>query len=384
MTRAPRRILLVSHDDPRDPVTWSGVPYSVFRALEKQVDRIDVVAGVPVVRSAFHVGVQHLLGERRYPLWMTKPALVAFGRALERAVDDLAPDAIISVSSQYLVHCRSDVFDRVPTVMFSDAPWELWQEAYRGFAKRRVLTGLYGRWEAEVVRRITATVYASEWATEWFVARHRVPRQKLHVAPFGATMTQRSPLPPRRASEGVLRLLFVGVHWKRKGGSFAVEVTRALRALGRDARLDVVGCSPELDEADGRFTEVHGVLPLDSPTHRERLEQLFGEAHLLLVPTRAECFGIVFAEAGAFGIPAVAGDVHAVPSVVEDGVNGLLVGERDDPESVARRIHDLVADEDRYGRMATTARARYEARFTWDAFARHLLDALDRGGPRSP
>ena len=383
MTRDPRRILLVSFDDPRDPATWSGVPYSVFRALERQVERIDVLTGVPVVRSAAHVGLHRLFGERRYPLWMTKPALVAFGRALERMADDLEPDAIISISSQYLVHCRSAVFERFPTVMFSDAPWELWQEAYRDFSKRRLLTGRYGRLEAKVARRITGTVYASDWAADWFTTRHRVPRHKLHVAPFGATMTPRSALAPRRAPQGVLRLLFVGVHWKRKGGPFAVEVTRALRTLGRDARLDVVGCSPQLDEADRSFIEVHGVLPLNSPSRRESLEQLFGEAHLLVVPTRAECFGIVFAEAGAFGIPAVAGGVHAVPSVIEDGANGLLVGERDDPRSVARRIHELVADEGRYGRMAATARDRYETRFKWDAFARRLLDTLDGGGPRS-
>lgn len=381
MTRDPRRILFVSFDDPRDPRSWSGVPHSVLRALERRVERVDVLTGVPIVGRPVDRLINRLHGDRRYPLWLTKPVLRDFGRALERAVEDLRPDAVVAVSAPHLAHCRPELFDRVPVVMFCDGPWELWQEAYAAYTERRLLTRAYGRREAEVARRITATVYASEWATDWLATRHGVPRDKLLAVPFGPNLTPPVAPPPRSAPRGRIRLLFVGVDWRRKGGPFAVAVTRALRTLGRDAHLDIVGCTPMPAEIDPAFVEVHGVLSLHAPAERERLERLYGVADFLLVPTRAECFGIVFAEAGAFAVPAVAGDVHAVPSIIEDGINGLLVGERDDPDVVARRIADLVDDADGYARMSATARARCEERFGWDIFAGRLLEALDRGRP---
>ncbi len=52
----------------------------------------------------------------------------------------------------------------------------------------------------------------------------------------------------------------------------------------------------------------------------------------LIVPTTAECFGIVFAEAQAFGLPPISRAVDALPSVILDGETGLLF-EREAPAS---------------------------------------------------
>ncbi|TSA49979.1 MAG: glycosyltransferase [Sphingobacteriales bacterium] len=40
-----------------------------------------------------------------------------------------------------------------------------------------------------------------------------------------------------------------------------------------------------------------------------------------MVPSRAECYGIVFAEASSYGLPSVSTDTGGVSAVVKEGVN---------------------------------------------------------------
>ncbi|MWB98840.1 glycosyltransferase, partial [Agromyces seonyuensis] len=61
----------------------------------------------------------------------------------------------------------------------------------------------------------------------------------------------------------------------------------------------------------------------------EELERLLGEAAVLVNPSRREGFGLVVAEAAAFGTPSVvvAGVDNAAAELVEDGVNGFVAAD---------------------------------------------------------
>jgi len=122
--------------------------------------------------------------------------------------------------------------------------------------------------------------------------------------------------------------------------------------------------------------QVHGFLNLNDPRESAFLKGLFLNSHFLVVPTQAECFGIVFAEAHAFGLPAVSRAVQAVPSIVVDGETGILEPAGAPASAYARRILALVRDRDRYRLMARAARARFEAKFTWERFAARVVETI--------
>ncbi|MFT6773406.1 MAG: phosphatidylinositol alpha-1,6-mannosyltransferase [Paracoccaceae bacterium] len=109
----------------------------------------------------------------------------------------------------------------------------------------------------------------------------------------------------------------------------------------------------------------------------DAMRGLFAAAELFCLPgsarTRAvEGFGLVFLEAAAQGIPAVAGAVGGVPEAVLDGRTGVLVPP-DDPHALGAGLADLLADAPQ--RKALGAAARAHARvFTWDRFARIVLE----------
>ncbi len=71
-------------------------------------------------------------------------------------------------------------------------------------------------------------------------------------------------------------------------------------------------------------------------------------------------------EAMATGLPVVS-TVHAgIPELVEDGVSGFLVPERDE-EKLAQRILDLVDHPQRWPEMGRRGRMKVEAEYDSDA-----------------
>ena len=80
-----------------------------------------------------------------------------------------------------------------------------------------------------------------------------------------------------------------------------------------------------------------------------------------------EGFGLVFLEAGAQSLPAIAGDIGAVGEVVHDGISGLLVAGTD-PRAIAVAVRRLMEDPVLRDRLAEGAKSR-AALFSWKSCA---------------
>jgi phosphatidylinositol alpha-1,6-mannosyltransferase len=85
----------------------------------------------------------------------------------------------------------------------------------------------------------------------------------------------------------------------------------------------------------------------------------------------AEGFGIVFLEAAACGVPAVAGRSGGAWEAVEDGVTGFVVDPLD-AGAVAAALERLLTDPALRRRMGDAARARVENSFAYDRLAARL------------
>jgi len=156
----------------------------------------------------------------------------------------------------------------------------------------------------------------------------------------------------------------------------AVSVAGLLHQAGHKVRLHLVGCRPELPaEATGPdgFVTVYGLLDQRDPDENAQLKSLFLRSHFLLVPTIAECFGIVFAEAQAYGLPPLSRSIHALPSVVLDGDTGLLFDREAPASAYVARILALMADRNAYTTMARRGREHFEQSLNWDKTAEAIV-----------
>jgi glycosyltransferase involved in cell wall biosynthesis len=211
------------------------------------------------------------------------------------------------------------------------------------------------RLEGELYRKATGIFTMGRFSAESLIHDYGCRPQAVMCVDSGSNV----PPPPASITDAryaARHILFVGVEWERKGGPDLVEAVRCLRADGVPARLTVIGCSPKISE---RWCEVLGrIPPADLPRH-------YAQASLLCVPSRREPAGIVFTEAGLYGLASVSTTVGGIPERVLHGATGLLVPPGD-PPALAAALRHLLEAPARCRRMGARARIYAGRAFTWE------------------
>jgi glycosyltransferase involved in cell wall biosynthesis len=82
-------------------------------------------------------------------------------------------------------------------------------------------------------------------------------------------------------------------------------------------------------------------------------------------------------EAMRAGLPVVVSDVGGVRESVEDGITGFVIPVRD-PQALAVRLAELLADGALRRRLGSAGRARYEREFTFDAMLNKTLKVWEK------
>jgi D-inositol-3-phosphate glycosyltransferase len=171
-------------------------------------------------------------------------------------------------------------------------------------------------------------------------------------------------------------LLFVGRIQPLKGLDVAVG---ALAGLDDErAELVVVGgpSGPDGPAELERVLDLAGSLGVRDrlrfvePQPHHLLSTWYRAADVVLVPSRAESFGLVALEAAACGRPVVAAAVGGLRTIVRDGATGFLVDGRD-PADYAARVGELLADPALARAMAGAA-WQHAKGFTWSTAAARL------------
>lgn len=352
-----------------DPAAWSGVVRPMYAALASRADVVPM--RVPPTRH--HVvdrAATRVLGHRGHG-YLPGHGLAtsrSSAAAVVEAVSAGGVDVVLSVAASAPL-AYADV--GVPVVEVGDATFRLLTGYYPLF------TGLHAsaRWQGEVLgrrsaRRSTAFLLTSDWAAASLTDDYGVDPSRIRVAPFGPSITSTTlPTGPRPGAP--LRLLFVGSDWERKGGDRAVEVVATLRRQGVACELTVVGAGPDVPAGVTRLGHVE----------RDRMGELYASHDVLLEPARANAGGVTLTDATASGLPVVATNTGGVPSIVDDGVTGILVDPRRPvPEAVAAVT--LLAQPDTWQRVSRAARLRGADELSWARWAAtaEALCARARGG----
>ncbi len=94
----------------------------------------------------------------------------------------------------------------------------------------------------------------------------------------------------------------------------------------------------------------------------EDVPSLMQALDIIVLPSKAEAFGLVLLEAMANGRPVVASDSGAAPEIVRDGSNGYLF-RTGDADELAARLCDLLRDHDKRDRFGNEGKRMFEERF---------------------
>jgi len=116
----------------------------------------------------------------------------------------------------------------------------------------------------------------------------------------------------------------------------------------------------------------------------ETVYELIGEAAFLVLPSQCfENFPRVAIEAFARGTPVIASRLGAMAEIVDDGCTGLHF-KPGDPEDLAAKVRDILADPLRLTGMRQAARQTFDQNFTADANHKVLMAIYERAMGRRP
>ena len=166
-----------------------------------------------------------------------------------------------------------------------------------------------------------------------------------------------------------------------KGHNALIDAWPGVLAEHPEAKLWIVGDGddrPRLEhkvEAAGIAAAVRFTGPLDTA----ELHEAYSRASVYAMPSRQEGFGIVYAEAMWHELPCIGSNADAASEVIAHDETGLII-DYDDAEATGDAVRRLLGNPDLARRMGRAGRTRVLAEYTFDAFARRLLDALELRG----
>lgn len=317
---------------------------------EGQVAEMAAVEGSPLAERARAAGVRvHAVG---------------------RALAPLAIRGLLGGARFDLVHCHdahgltaawlAGAGRRVPLVASRRVAYPL---ARNALARRRY----------QAAARIIAV---SEFVKRSVVASG-VPAAKVEVVYDGVELPVLAPGRERGAASGPRLLGCVGYLLPEKGQELLIRALPLLLDRRPDCRLLLAGAGPcrAALERLARQLGVAGAVRFAGFV--DDIDGVYRSLDVFLFPSLAEPLGSALLSAMAYGLPAIAAARGAVPEVIEDGRDGLLVRELA-PEAFAAAVSRLLDDPALAARLGAAARQTVDSRFSADAMTRGTLQVYHR------
>lgn len=279
------------------------------------------------------------------------------------------PDLVIAVTTVLPALLVAARLERIPAVVYAA---ELYTQPWKSAPLLRIWGALLARGTALLSDGV---VGCSDLVARQFPRRRgRLP--VVAYPPVGPEYAegQRDPARARYGIEDANPcLLVVGSISRGRGQDVALRALPRVRERFPDARLVIVGAPHSraadlafADELRGLATELRIEDAVVFADTTDAMADVYAAADVVVNPARfAEPFGRVAAEALMAGRPVVATRVGAIPEVIRDGLDGLLV-DPDDAGALATAIIQLMDDPARAEGLVESGRARVLGRFGFE------------------
>lgn len=360
---------------------WSGVPFFLTHALEGQGCHISLAHHFQRPLLTFNKACNRIFSltgtKRRMPLERSEQMARRIARDVAKQVNGADIDVLFATSSIPMARLRSPF----PKVFYTDCTFIDLLNHYPELADYPEAWTEEGHaLEHAALQNCDMAIYTSDWAARSAIDHYGADPAKVKVVPFGSNFESHPSLEVvmdavRSRSAQRCELLLIGVNWERKGGPLAWEVARDLNQAGIGTRLTVLGCTPPA-EMNAPFLRVMKFIGKDTPLGQKEIMRVMLDSHFLIVPSIAECFGIVYAEASAMGLPSLARDVGGVSSAVQDGRNGFLFPASAPASAYVERIRQLLDDPSAYEQLARSSHDEFSNRLNWDTTGAALYELL--------
>lgn len=254
-------------------------------------------------------------------------------------------------------------------------PQDVW-----GF-DRKIIYGLIAKADAYIAN----TTFERD-----FLVRKGIEKDKIHVVGVGTD-------PDKFAGVGGERIrnryglgsdpvvTFIGQQGGHKGIDTLLKAMPFVWRKIPETRLIIAGSrtnfSQVLDEIISGFSHKDREKIITIPNFEEKEKaEIIAAGDIFASPSGFESFGITYLEAWAGGKPVIGCRSGAVPSVITDSVDGILVDYNDERE-LAGALLEVLIDEHLGAELAANGLAKVNEKYTWEIIGRKFRSIYDMVTP---
>jgi glycosyltransferase involved in cell wall biosynthesis len=370
------KIAYISSVDPSDANQSSGVYFFQKKCMQKYIGDIDALGPVNTTAIGFLKNIFKFcfrFSRRRYNLLHSILISMWYGYIFSKILRRRKYDIVFGdKASNEMAYINT----HVPIIYSTDATFDAIHNYYPEFTNLSRLSIWEGNLiEKKILNKASIIICSSDWSKDSVVYRYKIDPRKVFVLPRGANLIagpEKSISPKKRPA--VCNLLFVGKSWKRKGGDIAYDAYLELKRNGLNVHLTIIGAFPPINDPN-----VTIIPHLDKNNHNDYVKytSILRETTFLILPSRAECSGIVFSESSAFGIPSIAADTGGVSTSIIHKKTGYLLPNGATGKEYAKIIEDLYFDWEKYTKLSTASRLYYEKSLNWDSWSKCLTSIIE-------
>ncbi|RCW49367.1 glycosyltransferase family 4 protein [Paenibacillus prosopidis] len=204
-----------------------------------------------------------------------------------------------------------------------------------GGPEHRFLMSIYGELEAKADQLLTVSE-----SFRSYIGAHVKQPERIKVIPNGFDEKRFKPISHDNA---VTQLITVCRLVPAKGLDILLHACAELKRQGHPFVLHIIGDGPIREELEALAVKLDlydDIIFYGYMLHPEEFMPFFD---VFVLPSRAEAFGSVFAEAALCWLALVGTNVGGIAEQIDDGVNGLLVPP-EDPAALAAALEKVVTD----------------------------------------
>ncbi|HBK07689.1 MAG TPA: hypothetical protein DDZ81_17860 [Acetobacteraceae bacterium] len=219
----------------------------------------------------------------------------------------------------------------------------------------------YLRCESALFRQADGIATTGSFVERTLVEHYGCDQSRVRTVHIGANVD----IVPSKTTVGryaTNHILFVGVEWKRKGGPALVEAFIEVARKFPDARLTIVGCSPDVS---------HPQIAVVGQVPRDLVAPYFEAASVFCLPSIIEPLGIAVIEASLFRLPVIATQIRGFLETVTDGETGILIPPND-TAALAAAMRHLFLNPSLGQQMGLAGFERNRTRFDWNQVGKQL------------
>ncbi len=317
-------------------------------------------------------------------------------RYLLRRYDPASLD-LVYIHTQTAATSILDLPRSVPTVVSIDLTWRL------AFQESRYIGSPFFKPTLDLERRIyersNLVVSFSDWAANSVIDDYGIPASKVKVVRNGVTLPPAAVARKGRAHGGpangahaepgvvganghangrhngnghaendLLRVGFIGNGFTRKGGDLLLRVHQEWFA--DQAHLTMVAGDVPRQRSALRNVALRSDVPWD-----ELMTRVLPNFDLFVFPTRWDYSPYAVIEAMSAGVPVIATRVGAIPEMIRDGVDGMLI-EAGLEAPLVDRMQWAIVNRAKLPEMGACARERATGHYAAEQNYPQLLDLL--------